>query len=208
MHHPLVVSLSCHAALLPSRRASWLLYHLLSSSIVGIGRRILRCRHRRAANKLLPTLRFCAAATTTAAALLPPRCRRCAVHRHCAAVSAAPLPSCRQHCAVALPPPPLPPLPRRCLLIGCCIVVLHPILSLHAVMQPSILSLPAALADNCLPPPPPPLRPGRHHGHRHNRGQTHHRTLTKKEAAAAAPPAYQLPHHCENICKSRQLGLI
>jgi hypothetical protein len=32
--------------------------------------------------------------------------------------------------------------------------------------------------------------------------------LTKKEAAAAPPPAFQLPHHHENIYKSRQLGLI
>jgi len=37
------------------------------------------CRHRLAAAKLPPTSRFRAAANATAAALLPPRCRRCAV---------------------------------------------------------------------------------------------------------------------------------
>jgi hypothetical protein len=42
----------------------------------------------------------------------------------------------------------------------------------------------------------------------HNRGQTHHRSLTKKEAAASPPPVFQLPHHRENVYKSRQLGLI
>jgi hypothetical protein len=32
--------------------------------------------------------------------------------------------------------------------------------------------------------------------------------LAKKEAAAPPPPAYQLPHHCEHVYESRQLGLI
>ena len=129
-------------------------------------------------------------------------------HRH-AAVTAVPPPSCRQRHVVALPPPPLLPPPRRRLLVGCCVVVHRPILSSHAVMRPSMLSLPAAFANNCLPSPPPllPLPPGRHHCLRHHRGQNHCRTLTKKESAAATPPAYQLPHHLENVYKSRQLGL-
>jgi hypothetical protein len=74
-----------------------------------------RCRRRcRAAATALPPLR-CAP---------PPGCRRC-------------------HPAAKLPPPPLtlPPLHR--LLVGCCVVVRRPILSLHAVMQPLTLSLPA-----------------------------------------------------------------
>jgi hypothetical protein len=32
--------------------------------------------------------------------------------------------------------------------------------------------------------------------------------LAKKEASAPPPPAYQLPHHREHVCESRQLGLI
>jgi hypothetical protein len=46
--------------------------------------------------------------------------------------------------AVALPPPP-PPLRRS--LVGCCVVVHRPILSSHAVIRPSTLSLTAAFAD-------------------------------------------------------------
>ena len=41
----------------------------------------------------------------------------------------------------------LPPPPRRCSLVGCCVVVRCPISSSHAVMRPSTLSLPAAIAD-------------------------------------------------------------
>ncbi len=133
--------------------------------------------------KLLPLLSRCQAATNVAAAAPPPSCHRhCTVGlppppppllSHCLPLSpccchcpaavalcvdaAATLPpSCRRRHAVALPPPLLPlPLPRR-LLVGCCIVVRRPISSLHAVMRPLTLSLPAAFADNCLPPPPPP----------------------------------------------------
>jgi hypothetical protein len=32
--------------------------------------------------------------------------------------------------------------------------------------------------------------------------------LPKKEATAAAPPVYQRQHQCENVYKSRRLGLI
>jgi hypothetical protein len=100
------------------------------------------------------------------------------------------------------------------LLVGCCVVFRRPLSSSHAVMQPLTLSLPVAFAANCHPPPPPPPTPqlplplGRHHRHRHRRGQAYRCTLMKKEAAAEPPPAYQLPHHCENVYKSRQLGLI
>ena len=77
----------------------------------------------------------------------PPRCRR---RRHSLCADATVLPALRcaplLHCchcrvAVKLPPPPLPLLLLRRSLVGCCIVVRHPILSLHAVMQPSMLSL-------------------------------------------------------------------
>ena len=113
-----------------------------------------------------------------------------------AAATASPPPSCRRRRAFALPPPPQLPhcchraaavalcaaaaklpstsrccaaaLPRCRSLVGCCIVVRHLILSSHAVMRPSTLSLPAAFADKLsstataaaagppqLPPPPP-----------------------------------------------------
>jgi hypothetical protein len=88
---------------------------------------------------------------------------------------------------------------------------LRPLLSSHAVMQPSMLSLLAAFAANRRPPPPPPmlpLPPGRHHHHHHQCDQTYHHQLPKKEATAAAPPAYQWQNQCENVHKSRQLGLI
>ena len=42
------------------------------------------------------------------------------------------------------------------MLVGCCIVVCHPLSSLHAIVRPLTLSLPAAFAANCCPPPPPP----------------------------------------------------
>ena len=47
--HHIVVSLSHRTTLLPSRCANWLSYHLLSSSLVGIGRRASRCCRRPAA---------------------------------------------------------------------------------------------------------------------------------------------------------------
>ena len=134
-----------------------------------------------------------------AAAVAPLRCHCCCCHR---------CPYHRHHHRPLLLIPSL---------VGRCIVVCRPLLSSHAVMRPLTLLLPAAFADNCLPPPPPlpplpppppPLPLGQNHRHCHNRGQTHHRTLTKKKAAAAPPPAYQLSHHCENVYKSRQLGLI
>jgi hypothetical protein len=83
-------------------------------------------------------------------------------------------------------------------------------LSLHAIMQPSMLLLPAIFAANHrpLPPPPPlPLPPGHHHLHRHHHGQTCRHSLPKKEATAAAPPAYQQQQQRENVYKSRQLDL-
>jgi hypothetical protein len=79
-------------------------------------------------------------------------------------------------------------------LVGCYVVIHCPLLSLHTVMQPSMLLLPAAFAANCCPPPPTPplpLPPGHHHCHRHHSGRTHHCLLPKKLATAAAPPAYQ-----------------
>jgi len=104
-----------------------------------------RCRHRLAAAKLLPTLRFRADATAAAAAAAPPfvgwllRCYRAAAtaspppscqlppkSRFRAAATASPPPSCRRRRAVALTPPPLLP-PHRRLLVGCCVVVRHPI---------------------------------------------------------------------------------
>jgi hypothetical protein len=39
------------------------------------------------------------------------------------------------------------------LLVGCCIVVHHLFLSLHAILQPLALLLPAAFAANCQPLP-------------------------------------------------------
>ncbi len=73
-------------------------------------RRALHCRHRSTAAKLPPTSRcsaaataslpptsrFRAAATAAAAALLPPRCRRCAVRRRQAAADLL-LSCCRHH---------------------------------------------------------------------------------------------------------------
>ena len=57
-----------------------------------------RCCHHAAAVALYAAAAICAAATAADAA-----------------VAAAPLPSCRQRCAVTLPPPPLTlPLPPRC----------------------------------------------------------------------------------------------
>jgi hypothetical protein len=73
-------------------------------------------------------------------------------------------------------------------LVGYWVVVHHPLL-LHAIMQPSMLLLPAAFAANHrpLPPPPPLLLPlGRHHLHRHHRIQTCRRPLPKKETTVAA----------------------
>jgi hypothetical protein len=76
----------------------------------------------------------------------PPRCRR---HRSLRAaatalppVRCAPPPRC--YCcrtAAKQPPPPLPLLPLRRLLVDWCIVVRRPNSSLHAVMQLSTLSL-------------------------------------------------------------------
>jgi hypothetical protein len=89
-------------------------------------------------------------------------------------------------------------------------VVRRPLSSLLAIMQPSMLLLPAAFAANhrpSLPPPPLPLLPGRHHLHRHHCGQTCQCSLPKKEATTAAPPAYQQQHQRENIYKSRLLDL-
>jgi hypothetical protein len=97
------------------------------------------------------------------------------------------------------------------LLVGCCVVVCHPLSSSHAVMRPSTLLLPATFAANRRPSPPPPplpLTPSHHRLHRHHRGQTCHRPLPKKEARAAAPPAYQRQHQRENVYMSRRLGLI
>jgi hypothetical protein len=60
------------------------------------------------------------------------------------------------------------------LFVGCCVVVCHPLLSLHAVMRPSTLSLTASFAANCHPPLPRllllqlPLPPGLHHCHRYH----------------------------------------
>ncbi len=95
-------------------------------------------------------------------------------------------PTCQRHAQLSLPLPPPLPLPSpvsilhcchhccRCCrhrrhhqcpplilpsLVGCCVVFCRPLLSLHAVMQPSMLLLPAALAANCCPPPPPPPLP-------------------------------------------------
>jgi hypothetical protein len=88
-------------------------------------------------------------------------------------------------------------------------------LSLHAIMRPSMLSLPTNFAANChpllllLPPLQLPLLPGRHHRHCHHRGLTHHRTLQRKrQQHHNQSPAYQLQHHRKNINKFRQLGLI
>jgi hypothetical protein len=97
-------------------------------------------------------------------------------------------------------------------LVGCCVVVRHPLLSLHAVMRLSTVSLQAAFAANRHPLPPPlplplPLLPGRHRLHRRHCGQTPHRPLPKKEATAAAPPTYQRQHQRENVYKSRRLDL-
>ncbi len=123
------------------------------------------------------------------------RCHRCCYFRH-------------HHC----------PLLLISLLAGCCVVVHWPLLPSHAVMRPSMLSLPAAFANNCRPPlplPPPPqlpLPPGHYHCHRHRHrhhcGLTYLCTLTKKEAAAPPPPSFQLQHHRENVYKSKHLGLI
>jgi hypothetical protein len=111
-----------------------------------------------------------------------------------------------------LPPPPTPAFvsPVIGLLLN---FFCHPLLSLHIVMQPIMLSLPAAFATNCCPPPPAPLLPllpGCHHRHCHHGDQTHHHPLPKKEATAAAPLAYQWQNQGENVYKSRprQLGLI
>jgi hypothetical protein len=100
-------------------------------------------------------------------------------------------------------------------LVGCCVDVRCPYLSLHTIMQLLTLLLPAAFATNhcSLPPPPPPLPPpqqqlpllpGRHH---HYHGLNRCCSLTKKEAAVPPPTAYQLQHRCENNNRSRQLGL-
>jgi hypothetical protein len=97
------------------------------------------------------------------------------------------------------------------LLLGCCIVVSRLLLSLHAIMQPLMLTLLANFTAIPCPLPPPPLLPlplGGHRCHRHHRDQTHCPPLQKKETTAAAPPAYQWQHHHENIYKSRRLGLI
>jgi hypothetical protein len=86
---------------------------------------LLCCRHRLAAPKLPPMSlsrcrhrRSCHAAATALPPLRcapPPRCCR----RHAAADLA--LSRCRHR--------------RRCTLVGCCVVIRHPILSLHAVMS-------------------------------------------------------------------------
>jgi hypothetical protein len=80
------------------------------------------------------------------------------------------------------PPPPPLPLPTACLcllLVGCCIVFCRPLLSLHAIMRPLILLLPATFAAYyCpLPPLPPlPLPLGCHRCHRHcHHRHCHHR---------------------------------
>jgi hypothetical protein len=53
-----------------------------------------------------------------------------------------------------LPPPPTPAFDSH--VIGLLFIVFcRPLLSLLAVMQPSTLLLPDALAANCRPPPPP-----------------------------------------------------
>jgi hypothetical protein len=81
-------------------------------------------------------------------------------------------------------------------LVGCCTFVRRPLLSSHAVMRPSTLSLLAAFATNHCPLPPPPLLLlplplGCHRLHCHYHGQTCRRSWPKKETTAAAPPAYQ-----------------
>jgi hypothetical protein len=78
------------------------------------------------------------------------RCCHCCYHRH-------------HHCPLLLIPT----------LVGCCVVGFRPILSSHAVMQPSTLSLPAAYTNNCLPPPP-----CRHRSHRRCRRATTTATAT------------------------------
>jgi hypothetical protein len=90
---------------------------------------------------------FVAIAIARAAAKLPPTsCSRAATTAADAAAAAAPPPNyvalsrCRAAATAA-------PLPHHRLLVGCCVVVRRPILSSHAVMQPSTLSLPAAFAD-------------------------------------------------------------
>ena len=99
------------------------------------------------------------------------------------------------------------------------VVLLSTIHFRHHILScdPLTLSLPAAFAANCHPPPPAPPPPSSCCCCRAATTATanivvsrltHHCTLTKKEAVAAPPPAYQLQHHCENIYKSRQLGLI
>jgi len=85
--------------------------------------------------------------------------------------------------------PPLLPL----LMVGCCIVICRPLLSLscHCPLQ-----LPLLLPLGC------------HSHHCHHCCQTHQCPLPKKEATAAPPPVYQWQHQRENVYKSCRPGLL
>jgi hypothetical protein len=98
-----------------------------------------RCRHHLTAAKLPLTLRFCAATTATAAALLPLRCHCCAVRRP----AAAKLPQTSRCRAAATAAAAATAPPFVVWLLRCC----PPSNFVIAVMQPSMLSLPAAFAD-------------------------------------------------------------
>jgi hypothetical protein len=79
------------------------------------------------------------------------------------------------------------------LLVDWCLVVYHPILSLHAIERPLMLLSWVIFAENLcqllMPPllPPPPLPPGNHRCYHHHHCRTHRHPFLKKEATAALP---------------------
>jgi hypothetical protein len=91
---PLLLPRCCHRAAAVSMCAAFALW-------AGATVALSRCRHHRAAAKLLPTSRCCAAATAAVAMLLPPGCRRYAVSRYRRRV-AAKLPPPSRYCAAAI----------------------------------------------------------------------------------------------------------
>ena len=97
---------------------------------------LLCCHHRLSATKLPPTSRFCTAGTAAAAALLLPRCHRCAVCR-CRAAATAALPPTSHCCAAAMAAAVAP------LLVGwlsCCYPPSNFVIACCHVMRPSTLS--------------------------------------------------------------------